>query len=221
MTEKIPVNLKYYDPRDEINKHLTPTTQAELIEETDDKQFISAREKERFDGKQDALGYTPLNRAGDVMQGPLILNSNEAVNDFQAVTKAYVDRAIAQLVNGSPAALDTLYELAEAISNDPNFAISVTTTMGTKVDKGDTAVIAEPNKILYLNQDGELSTNAATATRLKNAFGLELNGDVQGSASIDGSGDVSVDVEIPQITNEEIDSIFPSPSPRIIDIQGE
>ena len=209
MSEKIPVNLKHYNPRTEINDHLLPTTQASLVEESEEKQFVSAREKARFEAKQDALGYTPLNRAGDSMQGPLILNGSEVINRFQAVTKEYVDRAIAQLVNGSPAALDTLYELAEAIGNDPNFAISVTTMAGNKVDKGDTSVIAQPNKILYLNQNGELGTNAASASKLKNAFDLELSGDVQGSAQIDGSGDVSVNVEIPQITNAEIDAIFP------------
>lgn len=221
MAEKIPVNLKYNNPRTSTKDHLLPTTQAELVEESEDKQFVSAREKARFEAKQDALGYTPLNRAGDSMEGPLLLNSNEAVNDFQAVTKAYVDRAIAQLVNGSPAALDTLYELAEAIGNDPNFAISVTTVTGNKVDKADTTLVAQPNKILYLNQDGELGTNATSASRLKNSFDLALNGDVQGSVQIDGSSDVSIDVDIQEITSEEINAIFPQRGRLIIDTEGE
>ena len=41
--------------------------------------------------------------------------------------KAYVDKAIAELVDGSPAALDTLKELSAALGNDPNFATTVAT----------------------------------------------------------------------------------------------
>ena len=49
--------------------------------------------------------------------------------------KAYVDKAIAELVDGSPAALDTLKELSAALGNDPNFATTVATQIGRKVDK--------------------------------------------------------------------------------------
>ena len=49
--------------------------------------------------------------------------------------KDYVDKAIAELVDGSPAALDTLKELSAALGNDPNFATTVATQIGQKVDK--------------------------------------------------------------------------------------
>lgn len=49
--------------------------------------------------------------------------------------KDYVDKAIAELVDGSPAALDTLKELSAALGNDPNFATTVATQIGRKVDK--------------------------------------------------------------------------------------
>jgi hypothetical protein len=49
--------------------------------------------------------------------------------------KEYVDRAIAELIDGSPAALDTLKELSNALGDDPNFATTVATQIGTKVDK--------------------------------------------------------------------------------------
>lgn len=49
--------------------------------------------------------------------------------------KSYVDRAIEQLVNGSPAALDTLKELSDALGNDPNFAATITNALANKVDK--------------------------------------------------------------------------------------
>ena len=49
--------------------------------------------------------------------------------------KDYVDKAIAELVDGSPAALDTLKELSAALGNDPNFATTIATQIGRKVDK--------------------------------------------------------------------------------------
>jgi phage-related tail fiber protein len=49
-----------------------------------------------------ALGYTPLNRAGDTLTGALILNT-DPVNALGAVTKQYVD-AMAQGFNTKPSA---------------------------------------------------------------------------------------------------------------------
>lgn len=49
--------------------------------------------------------------------------------------KEYVDRAIAELIDGSPAVLDTLKELSNALGDDPNFATTVAKQIGTKVDK--------------------------------------------------------------------------------------
>lgn len=55
-----------------------------------------------------------------------------ATNDTDATTPAYVAAALAALVAASPAALDTLNELAAAIGNDTNFATTVTTALGAR-----------------------------------------------------------------------------------------
>ena len=52
-----------------------------------------------------------------------------------ASAKEYIDKAVEQILNGSPEALDTLKELADALGNDPNFATTVTRQLGQKVDK--------------------------------------------------------------------------------------
>ena len=52
-----------------------------------------------------------------------------------ASAKEYIDKAVEQILNGSPEALDTLKELADALGNDPNFATTVTKQLGQKVDK--------------------------------------------------------------------------------------
>lgn len=51
----------------------------------------------------------------------------------QLASTAFVARAVANLVNTSPASLDTLNELATALGNDPNFATSTATALGNRV----------------------------------------------------------------------------------------
>lgn len=49
-----------------------------------------------------------------------------------AVTQADINTAITNLVASSPAALDTLNELAAALGDDPNFAATITATIALK-----------------------------------------------------------------------------------------
>jgi|AntAceMinimDraft_6_1070360.scaffolds.fasta_scaffold13435_2 hypothetical protein len=52
---------------------------------------------------------------------------------------SYTDTAVSNLVDSSPETLDTLNELAAALGDDPSFATTVSTNIGTKVAKsGDT-----------------------------------------------------------------------------------
>jgi hypothetical protein len=48
-------------------------------------------------------------------------------------TESYVGTAISNLVDSSPSTLDTLNELAAALGDDPNFATTVATSIGTKL----------------------------------------------------------------------------------------
>ena len=57
-------------------------------------------------------------------------------------TQSFVNSAIAQLVDSSPAALNTLNELAAALGDDPNFATTVATQIGTKANTADLANVA-------------------------------------------------------------------------------
>jgi phage-related tail fiber protein len=46
-------------------------------------------------------------------------------NTTQLATTAFVQAAMIALVNGAPATLDTLKEIAAAINNDPNFSTTI------------------------------------------------------------------------------------------------
>ena len=52
-------------------------------------------------------------------------------------TETYVNNKVAGIVDSAPATLDTLNELAAALGDDPNFATTVATQIGNKVDKVD------------------------------------------------------------------------------------
>lgn len=56
-------------------------------------------------------------------------------NTQQLANTAFVQAALAALVASSPAALDTLKELADALGNDPNFATTMTNALAGKMDK--------------------------------------------------------------------------------------
>lgn len=62
----------------------------------------------------------------------------------QIATTAFVATALAALVSSSPAALDTLNELAAALGNDPNFATTVTTLLAQKAPLASPALTGTP-----------------------------------------------------------------------------
>lgn len=56
---------------------------------------------------------------------------------LSAVSQAELNAAIAGLVNSSPATLDTLKELADALGDDPNFATTMTNALAARVQTAD------------------------------------------------------------------------------------
>ena len=50
----------------------------------------------------------------------------------QNYVSTYVDSKVSSLLNGAPGSLDTLYELATAIGNDPNFSTTMLNNIAAK-----------------------------------------------------------------------------------------
>lgn len=63
---------------------------------------------------------------------PTAPTAAHTVNNTQIATTAFVKSALAAMVDSSPAALDTLNELAAALGNDPNFATTMTNALAGK-----------------------------------------------------------------------------------------
>ena len=51
----------------------------------------------------------------------------------QSAAESYADGLITNLVNGAPAALDTLNELASALGSDANYSTTISTALGNRV----------------------------------------------------------------------------------------
>lgn len=95
---------------------------------------------------------------------------------------------LADLVDSAPEALDTLNELSAALGDDPNFATTIATTIGTKAD--DSAVVHNTGnetiagtKTFSSTITGSISGNAGTATQFSANKSVTLTGDVTGTAS--------------------------------------
>jgi hypothetical protein len=84
--------------------------------------LLSSADFATFVAKQDAIGYVPVNQAGDTMQGPLVLAGVPTVTNG-AATKGYVDAAASGLVSKSG---DTMSGLL-VLSADPAQALGAAT----------------------------------------------------------------------------------------------
>lgn len=91
-------------------------------------------------------------------------------NTTQLATTAFVAAAIAALVNSSPAALDTLQELAAALDNDPNFATTIMNKLSEKASIASptfTGMPQAPTAELGTDTD-QLATTAFVAAAIAN-----------------------------------------------------
>lgn len=109
------------------------------------------------------------NDSGYITSAAVPTAVSELTNDSNFSTVAYVDTAVSDLVDSSPAALDTLNELATALDNDANFATTVTTSIATKATT--TSVTAIDTRVIAIEAQYR-ATNEITATAGQTAFAI-------------------------------------------------
>lgn len=139
------------------NRYVHPSSHpASIIDEDSTHRFVSDTEKSTWNGK--AAGIH-THKASEVMEETnkrFMTDAERAkINNTYAKTetyarneidtkdtsilntaKKYVMDRISDVISGSPAALDTLYEIANALNNDPNFATTIMALINGKADTG-------------------------------------------------------------------------------------
>jgi Major tropism determinant N-terminal domain len=97
---------------------------------------------------------------GNALSGTLA-EFNAALTDGDFATESYVGTAISNLVDTAPATLNTLNELAAALGDDPNYATTITTALGNKLDStaASSTYLTQTNaSSTYLTQTNASST---------------------------------------------------------------
>jgi hypothetical protein len=110
------------------------------------------------------------------------LTSHQSLSGY--ATETYVGTQISNLVDSSPAALNTLNELAAALGDDPNFATTVSTSIGTKLPLAGGTLT------------GALSGTTATFSGSVTAPSIRSSsGDFHVNRSSDGASAIRVDAD--------------------------
>lgn len=114
------------------------------------------------------LGAAPI--ASPTFTGtPAAPTATGGTNTTQIASTAFVQAAIAALVNSSPGALDTLNELAAALGNDPNFATTMTNALALKAPIASPVLTGNPTGPTPAQFDND--TSLATSQFVQRALG--------------------------------------------------
>ncbi len=164
---------------------------------------VSTLEGQIADAEADANTYT--DNAISALNLATTYDAYGAAAAAQAAAEGYTDTAVANLVDGAPALLDTLNELAAAIADNPNYATDVanlvagkqdTLTAGSNIDITndvisvtglDSGDISDFNTAALSATSAAYDVAGAAAQALSDAEdyadGLAVNYDAAGSAS--------------------------------------
>ena len=108
--------------------------------------------------------------SGVLSNGVTATTQAQSDNSTKVSTTAYVRTAISNLVDSSPAALDTLNELAAAIGDDANFSTTITNSIGTKMPLAGGEFTGDVT-CENITPDGDSSRNLGTnSVRFANVY---------------------------------------------------
>lgn len=92
------------------------------------------------------------------MNKPVSTAQQEALDAYYLQSTGYTDRQIADLINGAPATLDTLGEIADAMSDNQDVVTALNTAIGTKANQDEMESLLDTK----LDKTGDTHNNEVT-----------------------------------------------------------
>ena len=131
----------------------------------------------------DATNIPAGQLTGTIADGIQAVTQSASDNSTKVATTAYTDTAIANLVDSSPGALNTLNELAAAINDDASFSTTITNSIATKLPLAGGEMTGNITFSSTQTVDGrDLSVDGA---KLDN---IEASADVTDTANVTAAG---------------------------------
>ena len=116
-------------------------------------------------------------------------------------TETYVQNKIAEVVNSAPGTLDTLNELAQALSNDPNFATTMATELGKKANTANLATVATSGSY------NDLSDTPTIPSVGNGTLTIQKNGTSAGTFTANATTDKTINITVPTKVSELTDDV--------------
>jgi hypothetical protein len=101
-----------------------------------------------------------------------------SVDTTSIATQSYVTTAISNLIDSSPALLNTLNEIAAAIGDDPNFATTITTALSNKLDSNYVTIGNTLLEGISGQTYGLIGTSAYLDVKNTNGYNKEIELDI-------------------------------------------
>jgi len=144
---------------------------------------VDGRDVSQDGGKLDELygGSNQLKETVSIKDGVTATTQAQSDNSTKLSTTAYVRTAIADLVDSSPAALNTLNELAAALGDDANFSTTVNNNIAAKLPlaggtiTGDVIIASgTTNKNVNIDVDSKIRFDDALKATFGNGDDLQI-----------------------------------------------
>jgi hypothetical protein len=189
-----------YNSSTGVISYTTPTIIASLSNhDTDDLSegatnlyWTTARGDSNFDTRLATKTTSDLSEGTNLYYTDTRVGSYLTTNSY--ATQGYVTTAVSNLVDSAPATLDTLNELAAALGDDPNFATTVSNSIGTKWTQDNTKISNWDTAYGWGNHAsaGYLASSSYTAsdvlTKIKTVDGTGSGLDADLLDGVQGSG---------------------------------
>ena len=168
------VNFDEYVTQDELEEAIKDVDMTSQLENYATKEYVD----EAIDGVDVTEQLQDYAKKSDIPSVPTkvseLENDKGYLTEHQSLeglaSETYVDNKVSSLVNSAPETLDTLNELAQALGDDPNFATTVSTQIGKKVDKVEGKSLVDDDEISRL-----ANVDNYNDTELRNLINAKAN----------------------------------------------